>query len=49
LSIAQIISAVPEGWPSFDLASLGASVLMLGICAGLLIWLFEIRSHAPHR
>lgn len=34
LPFAQIIGALPEGWPSFDLASLGASVLTFGIAAG---------------
>jgi hypothetical protein len=49
LPLAQIIGALPEGLPSFDLASLGASVLMLGIAVGLVIWLFEIRSLASHQ
>jgi hypothetical protein len=45
LPSAPIIVAAPEGWPSFDLASLGASVLTFGIAVGLVIWLLEIRSH----
>jgi hypothetical protein len=45
LTSAQIIVAAPEGWPSFDLASLGESVLTFGIAVELVIWLREIRSH----
>ncbi|KAA0076089.1 hypothetical protein [Tardiphaga sp. P9-11] len=45
MPLAQIIVAPPEGWLSFDLASLGASVLMFGIAVGLVIWLLESRSH----
>ncbi|MDR6659008.1 hypothetical protein J2W51_001550 [Tardiphaga robiniae] len=44
-----IIVAAAEGWPSFDLASLGASVLMFGIAVGIVIWLLEIRSLASHQ
>jgi hypothetical protein len=49
LPVVQIIGVLPEGWAIFDLASLGASVLMFGIAVGLVIWLFEIRSLASHQ
>ena len=46
MQLAQILGAVREGWQSFDVEVLGAGVLMSGIIVGLVIWLFEIRSHA---
>ena len=45
MQLAQILGAVREGWQSFNVEVLGASVLMSGIIVGLVIWLFEIRSH----
>ena len=47
MQLAQILGAVREGWQSFNVEVLGASVLMSGIIVGLVIGC--LKSDRTHR